>query len=388
MRTANNAHDVIIVGGGPAGSTAAALLAESGMRVLLLEEKRMPREKLCGGFITAECFPTLSRLGVIEKLLSAGAEKIRRMSVFSSSRKIEADVSAISDKCGWAMSLSRSRFDQILFERARSGGAECREAIAVRRCVTQKGEPARVEGIDLGTGGAAAFQAPLVIDASGRQSRLMLNPEERAAGERGSRLYALQAHFENVAGVGGRVDLFLFPRGYGGLSPVEEGLVNLCLIVREDAISKVGNDFLKTIGETILTNPAARERFAGARLAGRWHSAGPLTFGKRRLSRAGVIAIGDAAGMIDPFTGTGIQIALRSGELAATAVLETLDAKLNIDEALKRYSSYYNAEFGARLAVASALRPVVFSPMATRLAGQVLGSMPALTRLLIRATRQ
>ena len=383
-----NAHDVIIVGGGPAGSTAAALLAESGLRVLLLEEKRMPREKLCGGFITPECFPTLSRLRLIDNLLSAGAERIGRLSLFSASKRIDAELAAISNKSGWAMSLSRGRFDQLLFERARSAGAECRERIAVRQCVYEHGVPRGVEGIDLVTGRVATFGASLVIDASGRQSRLMLNREERAAGKRGSRFYAMQGHFENVGGLSGRVELFLFAGGYGGLAPVENGLVNLCFITTEGAILNARGDYRKVVDETILTNASARERFAGARLAGQWHTAGPLAFGKRRLSRRGVMAIGDAAGMIDPFTGTGIQIALRSGELAAAAVVEAFESRPNAAEALKRYSSYYKAEFGPRMAVAGALRPVVFSPIATALTARVLSSIPALTSVLLRATRR
>src|SRR5215208_3047737 len=113
-----NSYDVIIIGGGPAGSAAAIGLAAHGIKVLVLEEKRMPREKLCGEFITPECFPTLKRLGVMDRMLAAGAQKITRLSlVVASGKSVHTPISEMSDEAAWAMSLSRARFDQILFDK-------------------------------------------------------------------------------------------------------------------------------------------------------------------------------------------------------------------------------------------------------------------------------
>ena len=107
-----NPYDVIIVGGGPAGCSAAARLAASGVRVVLLEKSRMPRQKLCGEFITPECFPTLERLGVMGRLVAEGAQKINRLSLVAlNGRRVEAPVSEISGK-PYALSLSRARLDQ------------------------------------------------------------------------------------------------------------------------------------------------------------------------------------------------------------------------------------------------------------------------------------
>src|SRR5437867_3647584 len=94
--------DVIIVGAGPAGCTAAALLAEHGMRVLLLEEKRMPREKLCGEFVTPECFPTIKRLGVMHEMLAAGAQRITDLRlVTSTGRSVQTPIAQMSDVDDW-----------------------------------------------------------------------------------------------------------------------------------------------------------------------------------------------------------------------------------------------------------------------------------------------
>lgn len=381
-------HDAIIVGGGPAGSTAAALLAQAGFRVLLLEEKRMPREKLCGEFITPESFPTLSRLGVFDELIRQGAQQIRKLSLITSQGQVDGEMADISRECDWAMSVSRARFDQTLFERARSLGAECREGIAVKQCTFDGEYPTGVDGIDLGTGRPVSFRSEIVIDASGRQSRLMLNRGERTAGRRGSRRYALKVHLENVADIDGRIELFLFEHGYGGLSLIENGLANLCFITTEEMVRRAGGDSMKVLEQTILTNPIARERLSKAVVSGNWLAAGPLSFGRRRLFRRNVIALGDAAGMIDPFTGTGMQIALRSAEIAVRAIIESAGSSRYIEEAARRYSSYYEEEFGRRMAIAGALRPVVFSPLATRIAAKTLAAAPFLARPLMRATRR
>lgn len=398
-------YDAIIIGGGPAGTSAAISLSQHGARVLVLEEKRMPREKLCGEFITPECFPTLQRLGVMERMIAAGAQKVRRVSlVVPSGKSVQTQVSGMSDQATWAMSLSRARFDQILFDRARASGATCLEGVAVNGCAFDDGGPGRVVALSLREGARISFSAPVIIDASGRNSRLMVDKRERVAGRRGSRLYALKAHFKGIEGIDDQVELYFFPQGYGGFSPVEDGLVNLCFIVGEHALRNAGGDPSRVVQDTLMNNPLARERLQGAEAEGKWHSAGPLTFGRRRLARDGVIAIGDASGMIDPFTGTGVQMALRTGEMAAEAILKTMgtvhpastsgdfdggrqrQATL-VDLVLACYARQYESEFYKRLRVAGLLRIAAFSPATAGVVAGVLTRMPRLTNLVLRATR-
>jgi flavin-dependent dehydrogenase len=421
-------YDAIIIGGGPAGSSAAIRLAEHGINVLVLEEKRMPREKLCGEFITPECFPTLKRLGVIDRMMSAGAQKITRLSlVVASGKSVQAPISGMSDEATWAMSLSRARFDQVLFDRAREVGAACMEGFAVKECLFENGTPRGVRAMSLAEGKTVDFESSLVIDASGRNSRMMLGREERVAGRRGSRLYGLKAHLRGVEGIAEQVELYFFPQGYGGLSLVEGGLVNLCFIANERTFRKAGGDAATVVEQTVMKNSLARERLANAEVVGKWHSVGPLMFGRRRLSQRGIIAIGDASGMIDPFTGTGIQMALRTGEIAAEAIIESLnstdgknehddssplpdldnpalkvrkdrDAALGVSvsdrirpamirAALDLYAARYDREFGKRMAVAGMLRKAAFSPATASFAAGVLARMPGLASRVLRATR-
>lgn len=365
----------------------------------------MPRGKLCGEFITPECFPTLERFGVMERMLAAGAQKIVRVSlVVASGKSVQTRVSRMSHDATWAMSLSRARFDQILFDRAREAGATCLEGVAVNGCVFDERGTRGVEALSLKEGARVSFEAPVIIDASGRNSRLMVDKRERIAGRRGSRLYALKAHFNGVQGIDDQVELYFFPQGYGGLSLVEDGLVNLCFIVTEQALKDAAGDPSRVVEHTLMNNRLARERLRGAEPAGKWHSAGPLTFGRRRLARDGVIAIGDASGMIDPFTGTGIQMALRTGEMAAEAIVKAMGAVRStavpedrgagrqrqstvLDSVLACYARQYESEFYKRMRVAGLLRAAAFSPAAASVVASVLTRMPRLTNLVLRATR-
>src|SRR5262249_3401443 len=143
-------------------------LAKRGARVLVLEEKRMPRPKLCGEFITPESFPTLERLGVMSAMMAAGAQRLTELSlVVASGKRVHTPMSAMSDVADWAMSLSRARFDQILFDRARAVGADCREGIAVKQCVVEAGRARGVEALQLADGQMLRYDARLIIDASG-----------------------------------------------------------------------------------------------------------------------------------------------------------------------------------------------------------------------------
>jgi len=218
-------------------------------------------------------------------------------------------------------------------------------------------------------------------------------------------LYALKAHFTGVTGIKDQVELYFFRQGYGGFTLVEDGLVNLCFIVGESALKRARGDAARVVKNTLMKNPLAAERLSNAMVVGKWYSAGPLTFGQRRLGRDNVIAIGDASGMIDPFTGTGIQIAIRTGEMAAEAIIEVLGRSGASQYSEQHYSqqpghmvslfqsimsSYrdqYEREFQKRMKVAGLLRAAAFSPSTSRMIAIVLGRVPRLTNLMMRATR-
>jgi flavin-dependent dehydrogenase len=369
----------------------------------------MPRDKLCGEFIAPECSSTLKRLGVLDRVIAAGSQKITSLRLTASNgRQIGATIGSVSNQSEFAISLSRSRFDQILFERAREVGAQCLEGQRVSRAIFNSGRPCGVEATSLPNGRTQNFESSIIIDASGRNSRLTIGREERIGGRRGSRLYGFKAHLRGVEAIQEQVELYFFDHGYGGLSRIEDELVNLCFIASERTVREAGKDLTRVLKRTVMLNPVARERLAFAELVGKWHSSGPLRFGRRLLSRDGLIAVGDASGMIDPFTGTGIQIALRTGEMAAASVVAALGGMMPdrsgsggdhswpeaaadrvriVESALSLYQRQYDAEFGRRLASSRLLRRVALSPSVANGLAAMLSHTPWLAQQMVRATR-
>src|SRR5262244_3825715 len=120
--------DAIIIGAGPAGSTVSTLLARAGLRALVLEKSRFPREKLCGEFITPECLNTFDRLGARERMFDAGAQTIHEWTLFAlDGRGVKVPMKWIADGHKQAIGVSRARMDFILLEVAREAGVDVRE---------------------------------------------------------------------------------------------------------------------------------------------------------------------------------------------------------------------------------------------------------------------
>jgi flavin-dependent dehydrogenase len=313
------------------------------------------------------------------EVMRAGAAEITRLMLCAPGGQIvSGSVLEMSGQA--ALGLGRARLDSILLECARRAGAECIEGMVAKRCASNA--PQRVEALRLSDGKEFSFEAEFIIDASGRNSRFMLSRSERAS-RAGSRLYAFKAHMEGVEGIRDQIELYFYEGGYGGLAGVEDGLANLCFIVGEQLIKQSRGDPADIVRRTVMKNPVAFERLARAKPASRWLSTGPLRFGKRQLHRGGLMAAGDAAGMIDPFNGTGIQIALISGELAAQAILNSD----RLSEAMAKYSSGYERQFGRPMVVAGLLRRFVFWPRGANLLASALIRWPGLTDALLRATR-
>lgn len=378
-------YDAIIAGAGPAGSAAAISLARAGFDVLVLERSRFPRQKLCGEFITPECSEIFGRLGVADSIESAGGASIEGMNlVTASGTVIEIPMKWMTGRAAGALGLSRAKMDHILLCRAKELGATVIEKIHVQRSARREDSHVTTEGLDL-SGDRHEFRARVVIDATGRSSAIS-RKRERDHPKKQGRLYALKAHLRGVE-LNGRGELYFFESGYGGLARIESGLANLCFITTEKLIKQSGGDKERLLDLTVRTNHVARERLGSAMVIGPWLAAGPLEFGRKKRSHAGVIAVGDASGMIDPFTGSGILVALRSGELAAFAVGEMLAMKRDCTFAAAQYSKLARQEFGRRYAVSSLLRRAALSPFLRGPAAKLLARHDSISRWLVQATR-
>jgi flavin-dependent dehydrogenase len=221
-----------------------------------------------------------------------------------------------------ALGISRRVLDTALLERARRAGAECLERVEAVAPIVEDG---RVRGMRLRPVGAGSSGEParaaVTVAADGRRSFLVraLHPElgDPARSGPGS-WFGIKSHFDaDPARLDHRVELHLFDGGYAGLGSVEDGRMNLCLMVTVRALRACGGSPDRLLGERVLRNPVIAEVLAGAGRSTPWKSIGPLRFGVRRASAAGALFVGDAAGTIDPYSGEGMAHALRGAELAS-----------------------------------------------------------------------
>jgi flavin-dependent dehydrogenase len=393
-------YDVVIAGGGPAGASAAIHLCLGGARVLLAEQKRFPREKLCGEFISPECLGHFERLGVAEQMSIAGGAELTE-TVFYSERGRKTSVPSAwfnREQKGAALGLSRREMDARLLLRAREAGVTVLEETQAHDLIVEQGI---VRGVKLkeGSGGREhSVRSLATIDATGRASALVRRiKEENAksqAAQRRSRppLVAFKAHLVNAQVQPGHCEIYFYRGGYGGLSSVENGLSNLCFITRAAYVKERGSDPERVMRQVVCTNARASRTLSAASTASPWLSVALEGFGRREVSPArGLLTIGDAASFIDPFTGSGMLMALESGELAARVIVRRLAALRRgegLDELVSDYRALYAARFNARLRVSSLLRRAAFVPGLAATAIRLFGTSEALRRRLAQATRK
>jgi flavin-dependent dehydrogenase len=387
--------DAIIVGGGPAGASAAVHLAASGARVLLAERERFPREKLCGEFISPECLGHFARLGVSEEMSRGGARVSQTVFYAPSGRGVSVPSAWFGGQGGDALGLSRAEMDARLLARARDVGVNVFEAAALASLVV---EGSRVCGVRLHAdgGGVREFRARVTLDATGRHRAVVRRAERELGREvkdgREGRvpLVAFKAHLEGARGAEGVCEIYFYPGGYGGLSPVEKGLSNLCFIARARDVRECESDAERVLREVLMRNRRAARTLEGATARTRWLGVSLEGFGRHEPAPfEGLLAVGDAAAFIDPFTGSGMLMALEGGELAARAVTAWLArGGHEFDEIARDYRRAYASRFDARLRLCGLLRRAALAPTALAEVSVVaLNASTALRRRLARSTR-
>ncbi len=289
-------YDVAIVGSGPAGATCAAFCARAGLRTLLLEREKFPRDKVCGDCLNPSCIPVLTRLGIHDRVQALPHGKLTRVDFVAIGGKT---VSVLLPPDA-EIAVKRSLFDQLLMERAAEAGAEVRDGVTVTAL-----SPPRFgsDGWEV-TAGRETIHARILVAADGRNSTVarLLGLLPRIGKER----VALQTHLPLPPDFGQRVVLQFLPEGYSGQAPVGDRELNLCLVGRPGSIPA-----LRRWAETQF----------GVPLDHTWRTITPLRRAAIAPARKRAFLIGDVARVVEPFTGEGIYYALRSAELAAEAIV-------------------------------------------------------------------
>ena len=386
--TEHSNYDVIIAGGGPAGSSAAINLASRGARVLLVEQKKFPRPKLCGEFISPECVALFESLGVADQMLAARPAKLAETVFYSRSGKCARVPSSWFGSTGVALGLSRAEMDECLLRRASDVGAHVIEDAQVTNLVvadeTVRGATIKHNGVE------ANYLSAVTIDATGRSRSLVrhLNSKPNAKRERAP-MVAFKAHVENTSVAPGACEIYFYRGGYGGLSNIENGLSNLCFIASAHDVRACGASADRVMREVICQNQRAKETLQNARLQSPWLAVSLEGFGRHSVApMVGLLAIGDAASFIDPFTGSGMLMALQSGTLVANEIAKSLEGNSMSRHQLRvNYSVAYHEIFDSRLKICSLMRKAAFVPGLAEVAVRAFGASEKIRRALARATR-
>jgi geranylgeranyl reductase family protein len=358
--------DVAIVGGGPAGSSCAAFCAAAGLRTVGLEREKFPREKVCGDCLNPACWPILRRLELADRVRSLPHGKLDRVEFIGiSERRVTVELPVGDDA---EIAVKRSLFDQLLLDRGRELGATVFESVTV----TALSSPDPRTDHWVISAGDKAFRARTLIAADGRNSTVarLCGLRPRSAKER----VALQTHWPLPPDFGDRVVLEFRPEGYSGQAPVGDRALNICLVSVPARIAP-----LRAWAEARFQIPPDHS----------WRTITPLTREPISPGQPGLFLVGDAARVVEPFTGEGIYYALASGELAAKAIILQRDGG-NAEDVAVAYSAAHAQLYRDRLWINRLARAAVLSPRVASAFLEVARFHPAvlsfLTKRIVRRT--
>jgi flavin-dependent dehydrogenase len=373
-----SACDVLVIGGGPAGSATAAILARCGVRVTIIDRAHFPRAKPCGDYLNPGCDAVLARLGVRDSLIGAGAQPVRGMRVAT------PDGTALrlpfARSSGWA--LPRHTLDHLLLgHAARSGAVVIEDA---RVCGVEQVRHHAVVHAEHAGARRVSYVGRLVIGGDGRHSTAARMINGASAPLRGR--YTVGAYLEGVApasGGGQLGELHLGTHRYCGVAYLPGGQANVTIALSRPELRRWKGDMEYRYWETLRTFPDLADRVRSARRTGRFQTSGPLAYRRGRTASGRVLLVGDAAGHVDPMTGQGLFLALRGAELAAQAAQDALSGV--VSAALRRYERAYRREFGSVFLMSRILQLLAFHPAAIRRATRRMAADPGLGARLIGA---
>jgi geranylgeranyl reductase family protein len=341
--------DVIIVGAGPGGSTAAAHLARAGVEVLLLEKTTFPREKVCGDGLTPRAVKSLLSLGID----TSDWPQNRGLRILGGKHRLELDWPDLASYPSYGLVRPRVDFDEVLARTAQKAGAILREATNVTGPLRDE-RTGRTVGVELKGGGV--LRAPLVLAADGVSARTALGAgigkrDDRPMGV-AVRGYLQSEERSNDAYLESHLELWDGPRGEGRLLPgyglifgVGDGTVNvgLGILNTSDAFGHV--DYKDLLRRWLSGVPDLADRELIGPVRG---GALPMGFNRQPHYRDGLLLIGDAAGAVNPFNGEGIAYAMETAEIAADIVIQALARPEGSarEQALEAYPAALSARYG------------------------------------------
>ncbi|HKI03836.1 MAG TPA: NAD(P)/FAD-dependent oxidoreductase [Thermoanaerobaculia bacterium] len=325
-------YDVIVIGGGPGGATAATLTAQRGHKVLLLERSAEPKFKI-GESLMPATWSTFQRLGVLPKLHASHFPRKYSVQFYGRSGRASSpfyfqETDPSESSVTWQ--VLRSEFDALLLDNAREHGVEVRRGVGVKDVIFEGGEGGRAVGVQLDDG--SNLSCRVVVDATGRSAFLgrklgLMRPDPEL------RKAALFTHYEGALrdpGIDEGATLVLYTQSPGGwfwYIPLPEDRVSVGVVGSiEHLVTSRAGDPQAVFDEEVALCPSLRERVADARQAMPVQVIRDFSYRSSRIAGDGWVLVGDAFGFLDPIYSSGVFLALKSGELAADSVHAALEA--------------------------------------------------------------
>lgn len=345
---ANRSYDCLVIGAGPAGATAAALVAEQGFSTLLVERDKLPRFHV-GESLMPETYWIFERLGILHELDQAGFTRKHGVQFVSSSDKESKPfIFAEHDDrdCNTTFHVQRDKFDQLLCDTAFNRGATISDETRVLDIEIRKKSPHKVV-LKTAEGKEQEVVARVIVDASGQQA-LLANRLGLKEPYEDLRKAAIWGYFEGAARAGGanpEVTCILSTESkeaWFWYIPLADGTVSVGLVGDNDFLLKRGGSPQQTFDAEVKNCPGVRRRLMDANLVSKFHVAKEFSYRTSQQSGDGWVLVGDAGGFIDPIYSSGVYLALKSGQMAAESITEGLHRNDVSAETLGRWTGSYD----------------------------------------------
>lgn len=341
--TTPQTFDTVIIGAGPAGSAAAALLAEQGLRVIAIEREKFPRYHIGESLLPFTCFP-LNRLGLLERMRQSEFIKKYSVQFVSPSGKASQPFyfsSRYEPEVAQTWQVLRSEFDLMLMQNARDKGAQILEETTVRELIQEDGRTLGVRA-QTKTGETVEFRAPMTLDCSGRDA---IGPTRLNWRIREPKLnkVAVWTYYRGAmrdAGIdGGATTVAYIPeKGWFWYIPQHRNMISVGVVAEGKYLTRDGVREPKDIfNREIEQNAWIKQHLACGTQVGAYYLTSEFSWRSRYCAAHGLLLAGDAFGFLDPVFSSGVMLALKSGMLAADSIKAAFDAQ---DFSADRFTEY------------------------------------------------
>ncbi|HLH58371.1 MAG TPA: geranylgeranyl reductase family protein [Streptosporangiaceae bacterium] len=391
-RRAGDDADVIIVGAGPAGSTTAYYLANAGLDVLLLEKSRFPREKVCGDGLTPRAVKALVAMGVPVGE-GDGWLHNKGLRVIGAGMRLELPWPELTSYPGYGLVRTRLDFDQELARRAGQAGARLEEGVTVTGPVLDEAT-GRIAGVTARPAGGTerVYRSRVVIAADGNSSRLSVSMglrkrDDRPIGVAVRAYYTSPRHDDDY--LESWLDLWdddrLLP-GYGWIFGMGDGTSNVGIGLLNTSTAFGNTDYHEMLRRWLAGMPGEWGFTEENRVGPVRGAALPMAFNRTPHYTRGLLLVGDAGGMVNPFNGEGIAYAMESGEIAARTVAQALACPswAGAEHVLHGYPRALADAYGGYYALGRAFVKAIGRPELMRFATRHAMSRPALMRFALK----